>query len=306
MRKGSRWLELSVRTPQEYVEPLSQVFHRYGQGGVAVEMAGGFNPDEGETGPKDDHWAIVRTYLPVNSSTKDRRSHIDLGVRLISKVAPLSPLQERILGPEEWEEAWKEHFHVLHLGRRLVIRPTWREYQPQGHEVVIDLDPGMAFGTGYHPTTHMCLCELEDLIRPGMAVLDVGAGSGILSIAAVKMGAEMVLALDMDPIAVKVARANVRANGVGTKVKLASGSLPSPRVQPGAFDLALVNISAWVVSRMAQDLAAALKPGGLLVASGMILDKKKEVEASLMQAGLAVNRVITQGDWVAIVASRSV
>jgi len=304
MATDTKWLELSVRTPQEFVEPLSQIFYRHGRQGVAVEIEGGFNPDEGETGPKDDQWAIVRTYLPINSSTKRKRNHIDLGVRLVSKVAPISPLQERVLEPKAWEEAWKEHFQVLHVGRSIVIRPTWREYQPKENEVVIDLDPGMAFGTGHHPTTRMCLHELEDLLRPGINVLDVGTGSAVLSIAAAKMGAEKVLALDVDPIAIKVGRANVRANKVRNKVKVVPGSLPCPQVEPGAFDLVLANISAWIISKMSRDLVAALKPGGTLVASGMIVDKRGETESNLEQAGAVVDRVITEGDWITVVASR--
>ena len=156
------------------------MFYRYGHGGVAVEEEGGYNPDEGET-PSAADWVTLKTYLPLNSTTRERRNRIDLGVRLVAHAYPVSTLQERVLTEEDWESSWKEHFYVLRVGDRTVICPTWRDYEPRKTDVVITLDPGMAFGTGHHPTTRMCLQHLECLVRPGVDVLDVGCGSGILS-----------------------------------------------------------------------------------------------------------------------------
>jgi ribosomal protein L11 methyltransferase len=297
-----KWLELSVKTPPEYVEPLSQIFLRYGHGGVAVEREGGFNPDEGELPPAVP-WVIVKTYIPLDSASDERRSQIDLGVRLVAHVSPISPLEERVLDEEEWQNSWKQHFHVLHVGERTVIRPTWQEYTPTASEVVVALDPGMAFGTGHHPTTRMCLELLEGLAAPGMSVLDVGCGSGILSIAAAKLGAGRVLGVEIDAVAARAARENVRENRVGRVVRIAQGSLPHPGVKPRSYDIAIANISAKVISELAPELARAVRPGGKVIASGIIQDKKEGVEQALAASGGVLERTETDDDWVTLVFS---
>ena len=302
---GSQWLELSVRAPQEFVEPLSHIFTRYGQG-VAVEIEGGFNPDEGETESTEGQWATVKTYLPIDPTTESRQSQIDVGVRLVAKVAPISPLERRILDEREWESAWKKSFFVLRVGRRIVIRPPWRKYKPRPDDAVVNLDPGMAFGTGHHPTTRMCLLEMERLVTEGAEVLDVGAGSGILSIAAVKLGASRSLALDVDQVAVEVAKENVRKNGVGASIQVKQGSLPSTHIAKGSFDLAMANISAKAVVELAPHLVSSLRPGGALVASGVIEERREEVEESLVKAGAVIERTCTSDDWVAFTAVASV
>lgn len=296
-----KWLELSIQTPPEYVEPLSHIFHRYGHGGVVVEEGGGFNPDEGESPPAL-AMVTLKTYLPMDASIQWRRSGIDMGVRLVAHVAPVTPLQERVLDEEEWQSSWKEHFHVLHIGRRIVIAPTWREYQPQDSEVVIRLDPGMAFGTGHHPTTRMCLELLEELVRPHMSVLDVGCGSGVLSLAAARLGARSVLGLEIDSVAASVAMENVRGNGLSHVIRVAHGTLPHPEAGSASFDLAAVNISARVVTGLAQEVARAVKPGGSIVTSGFLVATEADVTRRLAEAGATVQRTLSDGDWLALVA----
>ena len=176
-----KWLELSVQAPREFVEPLTSLFLKYGHAGVAVEEPGGFNPDEGESPPDSGHVRVM-TYLPVGPTTRSREDGIDVGVRLMAQLGPVSKLQRREVDETEWQDSWREHFHTLHVGSRTVIVPTWRSYDPEEGDVVIELDPGMAFGTGHHPTTTMCLVALEELVKPGCSVLDLGCGSGILSI----------------------------------------------------------------------------------------------------------------------------
>ncbi len=296
-----KWLELSIKAPPEFVEPLSQIFYRYGYGGVAIEEGGGFNPDEGES-PPTPALVTLKTYLLLDDSTEERRSGIDMGIRLVAHVAPVSPLEERVLDEEEWQSAWKEHFHVLHIGRRIVIAPTWREYHPQDSEVVIRLDPGMAFGTGHHPTTRMCLELLEGLVHPEMAVLDVGCGSGVLSLAAARLGARSVFGLEIDGVAARVAVENVRLNGLAHVVRVAQGTLPHPDVRSASFDRAAVNISARVVSELAQEVARAMKPGSAIVASGILATREADVTQRLAEAGARVQRTLTDGDWLALVA----
>ena len=298
-----KWLELSIRAPQEYVEPLSAVFQRHGYGGVAVELEGGYNPDEGES-ESDEATAVLRSYLPLNSTTASSREQIRVAVALISLLCPLPPLEERVIDENEWLESWKDHFTLLHIGR-LVVRPSWMEYEAADGEVVIGMDPGMAFGTGHHPTTRMCLAELDKLVRPGMSVLDVGTGSGILTIAAAKLGAGSVRALDVDPVAVRAARANVRDNGVRHKVRLEERELAADAEPPGEFDLVVANLYTNVILKLAPALVAHTAAGGALVVSGIMADRAGEVERALGDAGCPVARTEREGDWAALVARKS-
>ena len=296
-----KWLELSVVCPREFVEPLSQLFHSYGRGGVAVEEGGGFNPDEGET-PPDGALVTVRTYLPVDQTTEDRRNRIDLGVRLVSHLSPGSRLRERVIDQDEWQDAWKKHFDVLKIGRRIVVVPTWRSYEPRGQDVIVRLDPGMAFGTGHHPTTRMCLEQAERLVKPGMKVLDAGCGSGILSIAAARLGALAVVGVEIDSVAAGVARVNAEENRVENVVHVYEGTLPRPEVSSGSFDVAMANISARVVSELAEHLVAAVKPAGSIVVSGILEKDRDLVAARLSDCGAQMEAVFADGDWVTLVA----
>ena len=220
--------------PAEYVEPLSHLFLRYGQGGVVTEEPGGYSPDEGESPPVPDR-VTVKTFYPLDDESDARFGRIDVGVRLMSQLTCMSPLTQRVIEEREWADAWKEHFHPLRVGERLVVAPSWREFAPGEGDVVIRLDPGMAFGTGHHPTTRMCLEEVEALVEPGMEVLDAGCGSGILSIAAALLGARRAFGLDVEEVAVSVAQANAAENGVAGVVSAVVGSLPHPRGEGGGL-----------------------------------------------------------------------
>ena len=295
-----KWLELSVQTPPEYVEPLSQIFHRYGHGGVALESVGGFNPDEGETQPEGAD-VVVRAYLPLDSTAKQRRERISVAVQLVASLVPLSPLNERVIEEEDWQESWKRHFHVLRVGRRIVICPTWREHREQPDEIVISLDPGMAFGTGHHPTTRMCLEAVEALVFPNSRVLDVGCGSGILSIASAKLGAAEVVSYEIEEPAARVARENALRNGVEQVVKVVQGTLGSDDGREQGYDVVLANISATVVSSMSGLLAGAVAPGGKVVVSGIVGDRNEEAADKLKLAGLTLIEETWSDDWVALI-----
>jgi len=218
-------------------------------------------------------------------------------------VCPVSPLQERVLEEEDWQNAWKEHFHVLRVGKRMVVSPSWREHQATKSDIVVTLDPGMAFGTGHHPTTRMCLELLENMVKPGMSVLDVGCGSGILSIAAAKLGARSVLGIEIDSVALRVAKQNILENGVGQNIRIVQGSLPHPDVGALSYDLAVANISAKVITEIAGELVGAARPGGKVIASGILLDNRDAVAQALDSAGGLLNQTIADGDWVALVVS---
>ena len=183
-----KWLELCVDVPPEFVEPISHIFYKYGYGGVSIESPADFNPDEGEVAPVPETFS-VRTYIPKDDSTDERRANIEIGVKLINHLHPIEPLKETEIKDEDWETNWKQYFHPIRVGRKLVICPTWQEHASLRDDVIIFLDPGMAFGTGHHPTTRMCMELLEDTIVGGEKIIDLGCGSGILSVTAVKLGA---------------------------------------------------------------------------------------------------------------------
>ena len=218
------WLELSVQASPELVEPLVELFQRYGRRQVVVEEAGGFNPDEGESAPTGGP-VIVRAYVMKDRRSADRVARIHAGVQLMGLIKPLSPLAVRTVTPWEWEEAWKAHFQPLRIGR-LVVRPTWQEVEAAEGDIVLTLDPGLAFGTGHHPTTRMCLEQLERRVEPGMRILDLGTGSGLLSQAALLLGAEWALALDTEADAIRASRRNLKAAGLSRQVRIVRGTLP--------------------------------------------------------------------------------
>ncbi len=291
-------IEFSIRTPAEFVEPISELFARYGEQGVVVELDGGYNPDEGESRPPDAP-ATLRTYLPADDQLPARRAGIDAGVRLIALVAPIGDLTERAIEEAEWRDAYKRHLRTLTVGKRLMVVPSWDEPRSVGSRVVIRLDPGLAFGTGHHPTTAMCLQFVEELLEPAACVLDVGCGSGILSIAAAKLGATRVLGLDIDPDAVSAANRNAADNEVDRVVTAVEGTLES-RQGDGPFDLVLANISAKVIIASAEHIAAVAKPLGAVVCSGVLAERGDEVTGALAAAGLRVSEVRQEEEWLAI------
>ncbi len=297
---SSLWVELSIDTPAEFVEPLTQVFTEHGEGGVAIELPAGHNPDEGETAPPPDR-VTVTTYIPHDNRLERRYARIDTAVRLVAHVGDLSELRVRVVEEAEWQDSWKEHFHVLRVGLRTVIVPTWRTYEPQEDDVVISIDPGMAFGTGHHPTTRMCLELVEQHVRPNDRVLDLGCGSGILSIAAAKLGASDVFGLEIDPIAASVAVQNVKDNGVRDVVRTEEATLPHPRVAENGYDLLVANVSAKVITELADDIVRAVRSGGTLLFSGILDKQQTEVIERMVALGVQFDEGLTDADWVALV-----
>ena len=278
------WLELSVQVPSEFVEPVSYLFGRYGNG-MSMEKAG-----RGEV--------LLRTYL--TSTATQKRARIEVGVKLIGSLRPIGGLKVREIGETDWQEAWKDQFTLLRVGRRIVIKPPWIPYETRDGEIVLEIDPGLAFGTGHHPTTQMALEEVERLSRPGMRVLDVGTGSGVLTVAAIKLGSDGATALDVDATAVTMARRAFRANGVADRVSLGRGSLPHSLAPAGKFDLALANISAKAVSELAAELSRSMRVGGIVVAGGFLDRQEGEVRERLERVGFRIRERYFVDDWVTL------
>jgi ribosomal protein L11 methyltransferase len=309
------WLELSVAADHEAVEAVSEILSRYAPGGTSVEPAFEL-VDEGLAARLDaTRPAIVRAYLPVRDSAAVRRAidetTVALGHLQAFDLRPIGELETRLVHESDWAEAWKAHFPVLRVGHSIVIRPTWRRHRRAPGDVVLALDPGMAFGTGLHPTTRLCLAGLERLADGPTGIgrtLDLGCGSGILAIAAARLGAADVLALDTDPIAVDATRANARRNGLARRIQVRQGSLPTG-AEP--FDLILANLIASVLVRLAEGLAAELRPphggsgGGRLLASGIFVDREPEVREAFAEAGMRVVQADREGEWVVLEAVRA-
>ena len=300
-----RWIEITLHVDGEAAEAAAEVLQRYGYQGVAVEYEGIIPDklDEDEIPPAKQ--LAVKAYLPEDTHTEDVKARLESALGYMNMMYPMPMPEYRIVEEEDWAEAWKSHYHPVRIGRRLMIRPLWTEIALQPGDVEIALDPGMAFGTGTHPTTQLCLEATEDLIVPGAKVLDLGCGSGILSIAAAKLGAQHVLALDIDPVAVGIAQENIEQNGVAERITVQEGSLESLIASARRFDLILVNILARVIIQMCdQHLGEVVRPGGLAIFSGIIDEQANDVEAALRRTGLDPYARRQQGDWIVIEARR--
>ena len=280
-----RWIEVTLHVDGEAAEATAALLQRYGYQGVAVEHEG-IPPDKLDEDQIPPATALaVKAYLPEDERTEETKLQLESALGYMNMMYPMPTPIYRIVEEADWAEAWKVHYHPVRIGRRLLIRPLWTQVELQPDDVEIALDPGMAFGTGTHPTTQLCLEALEDLIVPGANVLDLGCGSGILAIAAAKLGAQHVLALDIDTVAVEAALLNAEQNGAAEKITVQEGSLESLVTSARRFDLIVVNILARIIIEMcSQHLGEVVRPGGLAIFSGIIEEQANDVEAALRYA----------------------
>jgi ribosomal protein L11 methyltransferase len=304
------WLELAVECDPEAVEAVSEILSREAPGGVSVEQPFSTEQEGLAATPVPDAPVTIRAYLPaIDTLAADAaiaRARERLGHLTAFDLRPIGQLRVREVHEEDWAAAWKQHFPVMRLGSRIVIKPTWRAYDPTPDDVVVALDPGMAFGTGLHPTTRLCLVGLEQWSEAGLvegaSTLDVGSGSGILAVCAGLLGAGRIRAVDTDPIAVESTLENAARNGVS--VVASQGSVPHAE---GPFDLVLANLVASLLVELADDLARVVRPGdgssgsgGRLLASGIFVDREPEVRRALAAAGLRVIAREQETDWVVL------
>ena len=310
-----RWARISVVTTHEGADLIANILMELGAAGTEIDDPSLVNEyiDAGLWDytdlprAEDTETVTVRAYLP-----EDARLESSL-LALAERIAALrhagaalgaGTISHSFVADEDWAETWKAYIHTEKIGERIVVRPTWEEYTPSADEIVIELDPGAAFGTGAHATTAMCLRWLEHLVSPGMRVYDVGCGSGILAVAAAKLGAGEVIAMDYDPVAVSVAEENIRQNNVHNVVACESDLL-SACEEAAPAELITANIIADVIIRLFAQLDRHLAPGGTLLASGIIDDRIADVEHAAAEHGFTVLDMTCEKEWAAMIIRRT-
>ena len=245
----------------------------------------------------------IRLYLEEGPAVPETISHLKDQLAALRAQYPATDfgsldVQLANVKDEDWAEEWKKNYKPFRIGSHLVVKPTWEKYVSQPGDLVIELDPGMAFGTGTHETTNMCMQLLERCLKPGLRVMDVGTGSGILAIAAAKLGAQNVLAIDIDPDAVKVAKENVELNHVEKQVRVVVGDLCKSEAMP--CEVAVANIVADAICMLAGPMTRHLVKGGLLICSGIIREREADVQKAAKEAGYRQVDRIEKGEWVAL------
>jgi ribosomal protein L11 methyltransferase len=307
-----KWMEVSILTTHEAQEAVSEILHRAGAVGVVIE-----DSNETEIVHEDRYGEIyaldeadfpeegirVKGYFPLESSDPDMILSIRDEVLGLIEFG-LDPGAGEILmeerDEEEWANAWKQYYHPVRISERITVCPTWEAYEPGPGEEIIRLDPGMAFGTGTHATTALCLRLLEKHLTKGCDVIDVGCGSGILSIAAAKLGARSVLALDLDPVAIEVSRENVLTNQVAEQVEVRQNDLLQGVM--GSYDLIVSNILAEVILMFVGDAYRLLKTNGKFIVSGIIQEKASQAREELVAQGFSILDEWDEQDWKAFAA----
>lgn len=310
------WIELIVHTTTEGSEAVSEALMAAGANGTMVEDRADIPDPDKPNGyweiidrdmidrmPED---VLVHAWLEPDVRLTDRLSAIRASLdRMRCEAYGSLTLEQANVHDEDWLETWKQYFKPFKAGEHLVIKPTWETYEAQPGDQIIEIDPGMAFGSGKHETTAMCLEFLEETIRGGEEVVDVGTGSGILAIGAALLGAGHVLAVDIDPDAVRVARENVGQNGMREKIDVVQGDLLKGQVGCAVYDVCVANIIADIICAFAEPLRSRIRPGGTFIASGIIREREDEVVRAVSAAGYGIQEIRRRGEWVAIKSRRN-
>ena len=306
------WLEVSLIVDGELAEAVADVLARFAPNGVMTEQGVKFLGDEDPGTPTEP--IVVRAYLEMDEHIEETRQKLEESLFYLGMIQPLPSPVYRQIADQNWMEAWKQHYKPIPIGRRLIILPVWLD-SPEPERVPIKIDPGMAFGTGTHPTTQLCLELIEaffesqsTIMNRKSKIIDVGCGSGILSIAALKLGARTALGVDIDADSVKNARENADKNGIGAELILGQGSVAE--VLEGKFPfirapLVVANILAPVIIRLFEDgLANLIEDRGVVILSGILQERAKSVIEAGQARGLALNEQRQMGDWVALAMRR--
>ncbi|MFY0942971.1 50S ribosomal protein L11 methyltransferase [Clostridioides difficile] len=310
----NNWIEVTIKTTTEAVEPITNILYEQGAGGAVIEDPKDFlfqkkneldwdyvEEEVFKKNEEDD--VLIKTYVSEEKNVMEFVEIIkqkvlglkDFGIDIGEGSVSLDQVNEA-----DWANAWKAYYKPTKVGQRVVVKPTWEDYAMQEGDLIIELDPGMAFGTGTHETTSMCIRELEKYVNKDSKVFDIGCGSGILAIAAAKLGAKEVVAVDLDEVAVKVAKENILENKVEKSVSVMHGNLTD--VIKDKADVIVANIIADIIKILAKDVQNFMKEDAIFISSGIILDKVEEVKESLIENGFEIVEVQKLGEWSAIVS----
>ncbi|WP_281975949.1 50S ribosomal protein L11 methyltransferase [Halobacillus litoralis] len=309
-----KWSEVCIHTTSEAIEPVSNIFHESGASGVVIEDPQDMERQKTKLGEiyelnPDDYPAegvYVKAYLPLNSflnETVDGIKHSvtnlkEFGIDIGHNEVSINEVQE-----EDWATSWKKYYKPVKISEKITIMPTWEDYTPvSSDEIIIEMDPGMAFGTGTHPTTVLSIQALEQYMEKGDTVLDVGAGSGILSVASVLLGAEHVHAYDLDDVAVSSTKNNAALNNVEDKITAKLNDLLEG--VDGETDLVVSNILAEIIVKFTDDAYRVIKPGGYFITCGIISGRKEMVRSRLVESGFEIVETNKMEDWVSIIAKK--
>ncbi|NLO97834.1 MAG: 50S ribosomal protein L11 methyltransferase [Peptococcaceae bacterium] len=303
------WMEIAVTVSSAGEEAVTDIFYRLGCQGVCVESPE-LVKEYIESGTWDCHifgeiepkgQCIVKGYFPEDDDLESKVLALREELFILKQLFPDWVIEsaKAMVKEEDWAHEWKKYFKPMRIGKNFVVKPSWEEFVPQQGQVVIEIDPGMAFGTGTHATTSLCLQAIEEHVKPDQLVFDIGTGSGILAIAAAKLGAK-VQAGDIDKLAVKIARENVMLNGLEDRVEVRAGNLGE--VFTGRADVVVANIIAEVIIELLPQLPSLMKPEGIFLACGLIAERVKEVTGKMEEQGLEVVGSMEEAGWVLLKA----
>ena len=312
-----KWSEFSIHTSNEAVDAISNILHEAGASGVVIEdsleLEKVREQEFGEIYALDPvdfptKGVIIKAYLPLNSFLGETVEEIKLAINNLASF-DIDLGENKVstceVDEQDWSTSWKEYYHPVKISNRFTIVPTWEDYQPvESDELIIELDPGMAFGTGTHPTTVMSLQALEKHVNDTVNVIDVGTGSGVLAIGAALLGAKHVHALDLDEVAVRSAIENVELNHVSSQIAVVQGDLLDTVKEPA--EVVVANILAEIILTFVEDAYTIVKPGGIYITSGIIEGRKEDVKQALIEAGFEIDEVMMMEDWVTIVSRKPV
>jgi len=307
------FLEVTVKTTEEMYEAVANLFWDLGAGGVVIQ-----DPRAIRRHIEENHWDAWEIPEEIMEAENiELKGYFPIDAKLVETMAAFTRNVEEIkhhfsdgrievtqteVAAENWATSWKNYYKPEKIGKQVVIKPTWEEYLPGEGEVIVELDPGMAFGTGNHPTTAMCIQALEGNIFPGCSVLDIGTGSGILAVTAAKLGAGRVIAVDHDPVSIDAARENILLNRVESIVHLVQGDLAAGIEE--SVDILVANIVADIIIRLIPQAVERTRPKGFFISSGIIKDRMEEVISELEKSAFLVEKVLQEGEWAAVVARR--
>lgn len=309
------WTEITITTTNEAVEPAFGILYEIGVGGITVED----NTLLDESNRNTSRWdvldddiiekyssdkAVIKAYFPPDANIEEAIMRLKEGLDRAGEYIDCGEvnISAAIVNEQDWENSWKKYYKPIRVGKHILIKPLWENAEPENGDVVLELDPGMAFGTGTHETTRMCLSLLEKYVSDKSEMLDVGTGSGILAIAAAKMGAKKIVASDIDTVAVKIAHENAEINHVENLIELKCGDLTE--CIDGKYNLITANIIADAIIMLTGGISEFLTDDGIYITSGIINHRADDVKAELEKCGFEIIEFVTEGDWVAIVCKK--